>query len=157
MILKYNKFSFICVIFLTVFSLDTLSQDSLSSAPIQNPKIHHILPKYLPYNSFSKIECVVETADKSLNRINIFIHNSRERNFKEFPMYLSEGKYIFDLIPEMVRANYLYYFFVAEFSDYSIVAYPEKNPDKNPIRIRLKKRAKKRPASSSKTYRTTKG
>lgn len=135
------------ILLLIIFTFTLLGQtvpNSYENSSIQTqfakrPRIYHIPPKKLPYNKFSVIECVVESDSLKLKTIKIFIRNSRERIFKEFPMQYKDGKYIFKLIPEMVRAKYLYYFITAEFTNFSIVAFPPDNPQKNPVKVNMVK------------------
>lgn len=116
---------------------DSIKSSSAKILVNNKPHIYHVPLKKLPYNKFSEIECVVEPGSQKLKTVKIFIRDSRERIFKEFPMKYKNGRYIFKLIPEMVRAKYLYYFITAEFTNFSIVAFPHENPQKNPVKVNI--------------------
>ncbi len=45
------------------------------------------------------------------------------------------GVYTFQLIPEMVQSDSFIYFITTEFSDFSLLAFPSKNPKINPIMV----------------------
>ncbi len=139
-----NKKVIFLLIMFTFTLLGQTAPDSSENSSVQiksakKPRIYHIPPKKLPYNKFSEIECVVESGSQKINTVKIFIRNSKERIFKEFPMQYKDGRYVFKLIPEMVRAKYLYYFITAEFTDFSIVAFPPDRPQKNPVKVNMVK------------------
>ena len=47
-------------------------------------------------------------------------------------MVNDKGVYAFRIIPEMVQSDSFYYFITAEFSNYSILAYPSNDFNNNP-------------------------
>lgn len=138
-----KKIALLIFAIISLSSLSGRSSEQKTKSDSQKACIFHVPVKTLPYNQFSELECVVEPGLKKTTTVKIFIRNSRERTFKEFPMQYHKGKYFFKIIPEMVQARRLYYFIVAEFSDFSIIAYPSDKPHKKPIRVKLYKKAVK--------------
>jgi hypothetical protein len=96
-------------------------------------QIYHQQPELIPYSQYSKLTCLVEPGDLKVNTVKIFVRNTPKELFSEFGMYNDNGVYTFQVIPEMARSDSFYYFITAEFSDFSIVAYPATNPEDNPV------------------------
>jgi len=98
-----------------------------------SPQLYHQQVEELAYNQFDQITCVVEAGSLQINSVKIFIRFEEGELFNEYSMVNDKGVYAFRIIPEMVRSDSFYYFITAEFSDYSIVAFPADNPEENPI------------------------
>lgn len=98
-----------------------------------SPQLYHQQVNELAYNQFNQITCVVEAGSLQINSVKIFIRFEEGELFNEHTMVNNKGVYAFRIIPEMVRSDSFYYFITAEFSDYSIVAFPADNPEENPI------------------------
>ena len=106
---------------------------SFISFASNSPQLYHQQVEELAYNQFDQITCVVEPGSLQINSVKIFIRFEEGELFNEHTMVNDKGVYAFRIIPEMVRSDSFYYFITAEFSDYSIVAYPADNPKENPI------------------------
>ncbi len=106
---------------------------SFISFASNSPQLYHQQVEELAYNQFDQITCVVEPGSLQINSVKIFIRFEEGELFNEYTMVNDKGVYAFRIIPEMVRSDSFYYFITAEFSDYSIVAYPADNPKENPI------------------------
>jgi len=106
---------------------------SFISFASNSPQLYHQQVEELAYNQFDQITCVVEPGSLQINSVKIFIRFEESELFNEYSMVNDKGVYAFRIIPEMVRSDSFYYFITAEFSDYSIIAYPADNPKENPI------------------------
>ncbi|MBU4445434.1 hypothetical protein KJ656_10180 [bacterium] len=98
-----------------------------------SPQLYHQQVEELAYNQFDRITCFVEPGSLQINSVKIFIRFEEGELFNEYTMVNDKGVYTFRIIPEMVRSDSFYYFITAEFSDYSIFAYPADNPEENLI------------------------
>ncbi len=112
--------------------INILLFNSISFAS-NSPQLYHQQVEKLAYNQFDQITCVVEAGSLQINSVKIFIRFEEGDLFNEYSMVNDKGVYAFRIIPEMARSDSFYYFITAEFSDYSIVAYPADNPKENPI------------------------
>ena len=99
----------------------------------ETPQIFHQVPDKLYYDQFDWMHCVVDPGNYRLINVNIFIKDNFENLFTEYLMINEDGVYTFQLIPEMVQTDSFIYFITAEFSDFSLLAFPEENPKINPI------------------------
>lgn len=77
----------------------------------------------------------MDPGSHELRGVFIALRNSEDRSYSEYPMHSEKGIYTLRIIPEMVRSDTLRYYIRAEFADFAVVAYPEKNPTENPLRV----------------------
>ncbi|MBU0710359.1 hypothetical protein KJ762_05430 [bacterium] len=97
------------------------------------PQIYHRVPDKFYYDQFDWIHCVVDPGSYQLIDVGIFIKDDIKNLYTEYPMINDNGVYTFQLIPEMVQTDSFIYFITAEFSGFSLLAYPEENPKTNPV------------------------
>ncbi|MDO9547405.1 MAG: hypothetical protein Q7J65_00355, partial [Candidatus Marinimicrobia bacterium] len=97
------------------------------------PQIFHQTPEKLYYDQFGWIHCVVDPGSYQLIDVSIFIKDDVKNLYTEYPMVNDNGVYTFQLIPEMVLTDSFIYFITAEFSGFSLLAFPEENPKINPV------------------------
>jgi len=113
------------------FSLLIILASVLHAA--DTPQIYHQVPEKLYYDQFDWLRCVVDPGNYHLLKVSIFIKDKSKNFFTEYRMPNDNGVYTFQLIPEMVQADSFIYFITAEFSDFSLLAFPMENPKTNPI------------------------
>jgi len=101
------------------------------------PRIYHIPPKILIQNKPRELTCVVESGNCNLKAVKIFLRTDPAALYKEFAMQYRDGLWSLPLIPEMLQGDSLYYFMVAEFSDFAAVAFPTEKPSEKPVKIPL--------------------
>jgi len=99
------------------------------------PQIFHQVPDQLYYEQFGWLHCVVDPGSYHLLKVSIFIKDKSENFYTEYSMPNDNGVYTFQLIPEMVQSDSFIYFITTEFSDFSLLAFPSKNPKINPIMV----------------------
>jgi len=99
------------------------------------PQIFHQVPDKFYYDQFDWIHCVVDPGSYHLLKVSIFIKDKSENFYTEYSMPNDNGVYTFQLIPEMVQSDSFIYFITTEFSDFSLLAFPSKNPKINPIMV----------------------
>lgn len=97
------------------------------------PQIFHQIPEKFYYDQFDWLRCVVDPGDYHLVKVSIFIKDQTSDFFTEYPLSNDNGLYVLRLIPEMLQTEYLTYFITAEFSDFSLLAFPPENPKEHPI------------------------
>ncbi|HRU92431.1 MAG TPA: hypothetical protein P5268_05295 [Candidatus Marinimicrobia bacterium] len=117
-----------------IFYLFALLQFSIAD---ENPHIYHIPPKTLNQNSPGEITCVVTPGDRQLKWVKIFLRDDSSEFYKEFTMQCREGIWYLPLIPEMISGDYLDYFIIVEFEDFSTLAFPSEQPAEKPIRVKI--------------------
>ena len=99
------------------------------------PQIFHRVPEKMYYDQFEWLNCVVDPGDYHLISVSVFIKDKIENFYTEYPMQPDDGIFIFKVIPEMVQADSFIYFISAEFSDFTLVAFPADDPKSNPLVI----------------------
>lgn len=109
------------------------------------PQIFHQVPENFYYDQFDWLRCVVEPGDYHLLNVRFFIREPDKTFFTEYQPINDGGVYTLRIIPEMVQGDSFSYFITAEFSDFSLVAFPAENPEEHPIVVPIvqEKRAAK--------------
>ncbi|MGC9364636.1 MAG: hypothetical protein ACP5FZ_08725 [Fidelibacterota bacterium] len=97
------------------------------------PQIFHQIPKTFSYEQFDWLRCVVESGDYHLLNVRFFVREPDKTFFTEYQPINEDGVYTLRIIPEMVRGDSFSYFITAEFSDFSLIAFPAENPEEHPI------------------------
>jgi hypothetical protein len=102
----------------------------------ERPEILHRPSGQYYTNQFDRVTCVVDPGEVQIKAVKIHIkENPKKDLFTEYAMFNDGGVYTFQLIPEMTMADSFVYFITAEFSDFSLLAYPENNPKLHPIAV----------------------
>ena len=99
--------------------------------------IYHIPPKTLIQNNPAEITCVIAPGDSQLKWVKIFLRDDSSELYKEFNMQYRDGIWFLPLIPEMVSGNYWDYFIIAEFEDFTALAFPPERPAEKPIKVQI--------------------
>ncbi len=123
--MKISRLSILCLTLL----LSTLFAED-------RPKIFHRPSQKYYYNQFDRVTCIVDPGQLRIKAVNIYIkENPKKKVFTEYAMYNDNGVYTFQIIPEMTEADSFIYFITAEFSNFSLLAFPENEPKVNPLSV----------------------
>ncbi|PIS28143.1 MAG: hypothetical protein COT43_07115 [Candidatus Marinimicrobia bacterium CG08_land_8_20_14_0_20_45_22] len=125
---------------LLLFCFLALTQYSVGA---ETPRIFHASPDSLQNARADSVECILQSGDLQIRKVSIFIRNDRWEMFRERPMEYRSGRYVYDIDPETATGQYLLYFILVEFGDYSVVASPAESPEKQPHRVPLVSHVKK--------------
>lgn len=130
------------LVVLTGFNLSLTAplSDTVAVSGSTRVRILHIPPATIRSDTVTYLSCVLESVDLQLHAFSIFLRNDEEENLKEIPLTYHRGAYCVKLIPEMLHGKYLYYFFLAEFSDGRVVALPSTDPEKMPFKVPINKK-----------------
>ena len=111
---------------------------SVSIVASDRPEVSHRPSQKYYTNQFDRVTCLVDPGSLKIKTVNIYIkEDPRKEVFTEYNMFNDNGVFTFQIIPEMTETDSFIYFITAEFSDFSLLAFPENDPKHHPIAISI--------------------